>query len=118
LEARRREAMMRSLKAALRQPQAGEKQMMGFVEKVECSNKGTFMHFKTASEIIKLSAASPQSVQIRSFTPDASQLPFGCAMKPLDIPVVFTFKDAPNPKTHSSGEIISLDFVPKSFVLD
>jgi Tfp pilus assembly protein PilF len=115
--ARRREAMLSAMKAAMRKPATGEKQVQGFIDHTECGNKGTFFVFKTASLLLKLSVASPESVQIRAFTPDMEQVQIGCGMKNIDIPVVVTYKDAPNAKAKTGGELVSLEFMPANFVL-
>jgi len=117
-DAQRREAMMQGIKNALRQPVAGEKRELGFIEKVECGNKGMFFYIKNQTRTFKLTAASAQAIQIRAFTPDVEQLQLGCAMKQVDIPVVFTYKESSDSKAKSNGEIISMEFVPKTFILE
>lgn len=109
------EMMMNAIKTNLRQPQQGEKRGMGFIEKVECSEKGMFFHLKANGQALMLSSMTPM---IRGFTPEIQQLRFGCNMKAVDIPVVFTYKDSLDLKTGSSGELISLEFVPKDFKLE
>jgi len=115
LEARRRDLMMQAVKDALRQPLAGEKRELGFIEKAECNSKGMFFYLKTPTQTLKLNA--PQSLQIRAFTPEIEQMQFGCNLKQVDIPVVFTYKEGLDLKGNSNGDIIALEFVPKSFVL-
>ena len=115
---KQRAAMMEAIKSALRQPAAGEKREIGFIEKVECSGKGMFFFIKDTTRTLKLAAASPESIQIRAFTPEVEQLQMGCNLKQVDIPVVFTYKEVENSKTKSNGEIISLEFVPKGFILE
>ncbi len=88
--AQRRAAMMQSIKTAMRQPQTGEKRELGFIERVECTNKAMFFYFKTQTQTLKLSAASPQSIQMHAFTPEVEQIKFGCSLKQVDVPVVFT----------------------------
>ncbi|MDQ6785952.1 MAG: tetratricopeptide repeat protein [Acidobacteriota bacterium] len=117
-DAQRRASMMQSIKNAMRQPLAGEKRELGFIEKVECSSKGMFFYFKTQAQPFKLFAASPQAIQIRAFTPEVEQLQLGCSMKQVDIPVVFTYKEIANAKNNSNGELLSMEFVPKSFILE
>jgi hypothetical protein len=117
-DARRRAAMMEQIKNAMRQPSAGEKREIGFIEKVECTGKGMFFYFKTQTQTLKLAAASPQAIQMKAFTPEVEQLQFGCNLKQVDIPVVFTYKENPNPKAKSGGDIIALEFMPKSFILE
>ena len=118
LEAQRRTAMTQAIKNAMRQPLAGEKRELGFIEKVECDNKGMFFYIKTQTQTLKLAAASPQAIQMRAFTPEVEQIQFGCGLKQIDIPVVVTYKENSNAKAKSNGEIIALEFMPKNFVLE
>jgi hypothetical protein len=60
----------------------------------------------------------PCLLSIRGFTPDIESLRFGCNMKPVEIPVVFTYKPAADPKSKTSGDLVALEFVPKSSVLE
>ncbi len=99
-------------------PLAGEKREFGFIEKVECSNKGMFFFFKTETQTLKLASSSPQAIQMQAFTKEVEQLQFGCSLKQVDIPVVFTYKQESNPKAKSNGELIAMEFVPKSFILE
>lgn len=116
-ETRRREAMLRGIKSAMRQLQGGEKRELGFIEKVECNNKGIVFNFRTATQTMKLSSANPQTIQMRAFTPDAATIQFGCDLKQVDIPVVFTYKEN-TARKDASGELISMEFMPKSFILE
>ena len=52
------------------------------------------------------------------YVPDLAGLEFGCAIKPIEYPAVFVYADKPDAKLKSDGEIVSLEFVPKSFILD
>lgn len=106
------------IKNSLRQPQAGEKREMGFIEKLECGQKGNIFHIKTATETLMLGVNSMQAVQIRGFTPEIQQVKFGCGMKQVDIPVIVTYKEGASLKTGAVGELVSLEFVPKNFKLD
>lgn len=118
-DAQRRDAMMQAVKNAVRKPLEGEKRELGFIEKVECTNKGMFFHFKTQALKVKLTAATPQALQIRAYTPEVEQMQFGCGMKQIDVPVLFTYKESKNAKAGAAvGEIVALEFVPKSFTLE
>jgi len=117
-EAQRRDMMMESIKNAMRMPQSGEKREVGFLEKIECTNKGTFFHLKSATVTYKFSQSSPQSLEIKAFTPELEQVQFGCNLKKIDVPVVFTYKEDLKGKNKTNGEIIALEFVPRSFKLD
>lgn len=118
MEERRRESILQQIKSSMRRPAAGEQQELGLVEKIECAGKGMFFYLKTPTQTFKLSAASPQSIQMRAFTPEVAQIQFGCNLKQVDIPVVFTFKTNADAKAKSNGELVALEFVPKSFTLE
>ena len=75
----------------MRQLAAGEQRELGLLEKIECTNKGMFFHLKTQTQTFKLAAASPQSIQMRAFVPEAMQVQFSCNFKQVDIPIVFTY---------------------------
>jgi tetratricopeptide (TPR) repeat protein len=118
LEKQRREAIMNAVRENLRKPAEGEKREMGFIEKSECTTKGSFFFFKTPSQVLKLSADPNKQPVIRSFTRDSENLEIGCGMKPVEIPVVFVYKPTTDGKAKSVGEILSIEFVPKSFVFE
>jgi len=69
---------------------------------------------KTDTKPLKLKTKSMQSVKLMAFTPDAAQMQFGCGAKIPPIPAVITYR----PKDKDGGEIIALEFMPKSFKLD
>ncbi|MEP7074333.1 MAG: tetratricopeptide repeat protein [Acidobacteriota bacterium] len=118
LDAMRREAIMKQIKENLRQPAAGEKREMGFLDKIECTPKGNFFYLRTTSQTLKLLSNPTLPPKIILHTNDLEGVQFGCQLKAIEVPAVFVYKDAPNEKTKSMGDIVSLDFVPKSFVLE
>jgi hypothetical protein len=77
-----------------------------------------FFHFKTQTKALILSASAPQSIQLRAFAPDVAQIPFGCGLKQVDFPAVVTYKSGLSITANTEGELIALEFVPKSFVLE
>lgn len=119
VETQRRDAMMNYIKTAIRQPAQGEKRELGFIDKAECTNKGViYFYLHTQTQTLKLFNASPRSIQMRTFAPDMEDVRIGCPMRSVDAPVVFVFKDVSDTKAKTNGEILSLEFVPKTFVLD
>jgi tetratricopeptide (TPR) repeat protein len=114
MEKKRREAMLENIKQAMRTPLDGETRVLGIVEKIECGNNTVTFVAKTDTQTLKLKTKSMQGVKLMSFTPDASQMQFGCGVKPPPLPAIITYR----PKDKDGGEIIALEFVPKSFKLD
>lgn len=116
-EAKRRELMLQSIRDNLRKPGAGEKREFGFVQKSECTSKGMFFTLKTSVGSIRLSSSAERRPFVGGFTPEIEGLKIGCNMKDVDVPVVFIYTDAPNSKQKTVGELISLEFVPRSFTM-
>ncbi|HEV8592707.1 MAG TPA: tetratricopeptide repeat protein [Pyrinomonadaceae bacterium] len=118
LESMRRNAILQSMKEALRKPLEGERRMLGTLEKSECDKKGMYFFMRSGSELLKLFTSTPNNILLKAFVPDLQGIRFGCGMTALDAPVVFTYKQVSDATGKTAGEIISLEFVPKSFVLE
>lgn len=114
---RRRDMMMEGIKNALRQPQEGETRALGYVEKIECSGNASTFFVNVNSQVLKLKTKSPRDVQIKGFTPEVSGLQFGCGVKFPPISTVITYRPNADGKAKTDGEIVALEFVPKSFKL-
>ena len=70
---------------------------------------------RTATQTLKLLNVSQESLAIRVFTPDLEGFRFGCNASIPDVPAVLIYTGKPDPKAKTAGEIVSPDFVPKSF---
>ena len=117
-EAMRRQAMMAGIRSALREPQADEKRELAYLDKIECTSKGVYLHMRTETQTLKLLNVSPRTLPIRMFTRDLEGLQLGCAIKPVEVPAVVIYTLKPDAKSKTAGEVVSLDFVPKSFTLN
>ena len=118
LEQSMRDAMINNIRSNLREPGAGEKREMAFLQRIECTNKGVFFNMKTANSVLRLFDPKPESLPIRIFTPDLNGVELGCNASVLDFPAVVIYTDRPDTKLKTAGTILSLDFVPKSFTLN
>lgn len=117
LESKRREAMLQAIRDALKKPADGEKQAMGYLDKIECTNKSMIFNLRTDSGPVRLLNSTPQSLEVRIFPPDLSGLQFRCGSPPVEYPAVFIYREKADSKTNTIGEIVSLEFVPKPFKL-
>ena len=118
MDAQRRAMMMKSITDALKKPAEGERREMGFLDRIECSKNSMFFHLRTPAKVFRLLNVQGKPPAIVVFAPDIADVRFDCNLRPIEFPVVFIFVDKPDKKTKSDGEIRSLDFVPKSFVLE
>jgi predicted Zn-dependent protease len=118
MDAARRAAMMDAIRNAARQPAAGERRELAYLEKIECTPKGAFFVMKAAGQTLRLSNPNPAALQIKLFTPELAGMRFECGASVPDFPALVVFKNAPDPKQKTAGEIVSLEFVPKTFTLE
>lgn len=114
--ARRREkAMLESLNATLRVPQRDEKRVLGVVMKIDCQPKQIIYTVKTGGQVLQLRGDSFETLRLVSFEPELVNAEFGCgAMKRENLSVI-TFRPGADAKSKVAGEIVAIEFVPKTF---
>ena len=112
----RRNMMMQAIREGLRKPAGGETQDLGYIERAECTKDGMYFFIKTNTQTLRL-ARPAQALNLRAFTPDVESLQLGCGMKAVEVPIVFIYKNAAEPKRKVAGELVSIEFVPKTFTL-
>ncbi len=117
IERRRREAFVEGIRNALRKPAAGEKQFMGFLDKLECTERVSLMHFRSGQRIVKLAVSPTPPPQLVMYVTDMAGTEINCSMKPIEYPVVVTFADKPDAKLKSDGTVVAVEFVPQIFTL-
>jgi hypothetical protein len=118
IEQKMRDAMLNNIRSNIKEPGAGEKREMAFLQKIECTNKGVFFNMKTATTVLRLFNQNPQSLAIRVFAPDLGGVQLECNASVMDFPAVVIYTDKPDGKSRTAGTILSLDFVPKTFTLN
>ena len=77
-----------------------------------------FFYVKSGAQLLKLSNTGSPGPFLGSYTPDVENLQFGCGMKNVDVPAVVVYKVSTEAKAKVAGELVSLEFVPKTFQLD
>jgi len=113
---RRRNALMNAIKTRLRQPAAGEKRGVGYLELIECKRKYQVFHVKMGSEILKLKVDRSNNLKIVGYTRDAQRVNLRCGSRPPVVTAVITYRPSKKSKK-INGDIVSLEFVPKGFKL-
>ncbi|MFT3745030.1 MAG: tetratricopeptide repeat protein [Pyrinomonadaceae bacterium] len=115
IEANRSVIATREINNALMKPSEGQRREMGFLDKIECTDRGSVYHLRVGTETRKLISYSPRALRLYVFTPDLGDTQLVCGIKPIEFPAVFVYKPNADGKT---GELVSVEFVPKSFVLE
>jgi len=111
-------AIIRGIRQTLYRPKEGETQQLGYLDKIECGSNARYYVIKVVAKTYRLLGGTPETVPIRLFTRELEGMQFGCAMQPIDVPLVFIFREKPDPGSGSDGEIVSLEFVPRGFSLN
>lgn len=117
IDARRVIIATREINNALKKPANDEKREMGFLERIECTDRGSVYHLRVGSELRKLISYSQRNLRIYVYAPDLGNTSLVCGIKPIEFPAVFVYRINSGGKTMPEQEIVSIEFVPKSFVL-
>jgi tetratricopeptide (TPR) repeat protein len=113
----RRAAILKRIGDSLRKPQADEKRVMGILEKIECVKDKMIFYVKAETQTLRLRAASLQDIKLNLFTNEISGVQIGCGKKPEPVLSVITFRPDNNPKAKENGEIVAVEYVPRTFKL-
>lgn len=112
---RREKAMLESLNATLRKPQSDEKRLLGSVTKIDCQPKQIIFSVKADNKFFQLTSETFDTLTLISYEPELVDAEFGCGVMKKENLSVITFRPNADTKSKVAGEIISIEFVPKTF---
>lgn len=111
----REKATNDQIKAILRRPQIDEKRVFGNLKRVECAKDRIDFIISTQTGLIRLQSNSFDGITLLSLVTEMSDYRLGCGTLIQENNASIIFKsDKDSVKT---GEIISIEFVPKGFKL-
>lgn len=116
IEKLRAQAELDAINEALRVPKTNEKRILAHLSKIECGRSGITYTIKNGTETLKLRTTDFQGLHLMTFVPDFDGQ-FGCQGLKKEIFAVLTFIPGENPKTKTSGELVSIEIVPVTFKL-
>lgn len=100
----------------IRKPLAGEEQVRGLLERVDCDARGETFIVKVGEQVFKLRTTSFNAVQFKTYTPDVSG-EMTCGLRNPASNVVITFRPSKDARARFGGTIVTVEFVPKDFEL-
>lgn len=109
------EAVIDGVNKMLQKPKEGEKQVVGFLQKVACAGGEVNYTVKTESEVFQLLSKDFASLNLLSLTPESENLSFGCSAQLQNILAVMIYRPGKDAKVR--GTLTALAFVPKNFRL-
>ena len=104
------------LREALRKPAAGETQVQGSLERIDCDAKGIVFIVKVGAQVLKLRTDSFETLDLTSFTPDAGNQ-ISCGPRKTENNVVVCYLANSDSRKKVDGTLHSVEFVPKDFQL-
>ncbi len=107
--------MLESLNEALYKPKENEKRILGVLIQIECRTSEMIYLIKVEDKILKLRSASFESVRLMAYNPVMADGQIGCGEIGKESIAVINYRPAENIKTKTSGELVSIEFVPASF---
>ncbi len=116
MERKRRDSMMNQIQNAVRKPQPGEIRVIGVLARIECSGKAAFYNIESGGGVLRLKVPEDHNkITIMAFTQDAAGAQFQCGTSLPNVSAIITYM--PGNEKKSAGELVAVEFVPKSFVL-
>lgn len=113
----RAKAMLESLNTVLRRPAPDEKRVLGTVVGIDCRQNQVNFTVKINNDFIKLSADSFESLNLMTFNYGQTKTEIGCGTLNKENSAVIIYRKSADSKSEISGEILSIEFVPKEFTL-
>ncbi len=115
--ARINEKVMReSINYNLRRPKAVEKRVLGFLTKIECTEKEVIYSVKVDDRNLQLRSENFDSLFLMSYEQTMIDQQVGCGTIKKESFAVVIYRPFDNVKAKAAGEIISIEFVPKNFI--
>lgn len=113
----RAKAMGESLNAVLRRPLPDQKRILGSIVGIDCRKNQVDFLVKSDNQTLKLRADSFESLNLMTFNAGLSKAAIGCGAINADYRAVIIYRKPFDSKPDISGEVVSIEFVPKEFAL-
>ena len=106
-----------SLRAALRKPENGEKQIQGTLVRIDCDEKGFTLLVKVGERVMNLRTVGFKNLIFRSFSADSGR-EITCGPRAAGNNVVVTYVHPAGMRAQVAGVMKSIEFVPSDFKLN
>ena len=104
------------LRESMRPPGDSEQQVRGLLVRVDCSDKGITFTVKVGERLLKFHSGTLDDVEFTSWTTEISG-DMTCGARNPANDVVVTYRAPKDARNGGDGDAVTLDFVPKGFVL-
>jgi tetratricopeptide (TPR) repeat protein len=106
------DTQIKNVEARLRQPEAGERRVMGVPEKFECIDGNFVLTLRSGGTLLGLKVETAKKFFVRSLTPETGIVEIGCRGNLPAVNAVVTYREIAQGK-----ELVAVEFVPKVYRL-
>ena len=106
-----------SLNRFLKKAKVGEKQVVGYTQRIQCLRGGIKYTIKTEKGMVYLRSRDFQGLDLFSLDENAKNALVGCNAKVRHLKTVYTYRPRRNSVLRTNGDIVRMTFVPKIFKL-
>ncbi len=104
------------LREVLRPPAAGETQLQGILQKIECDAKGIVFVVQTPAGLLRLRTASFDDIELTTYDTTV-QGEISCGVRKPENTVIVCYTPNADKRIKADGTLKSIEFVPASFKL-
>ncbi|HVQ57038.1 MAG TPA: tetratricopeptide repeat protein [Pyrinomonadaceae bacterium] len=107
-----RDTQIKNIEARLRQPEAGERRVIGVPEKFECVDGNFMLGLRSGGSLMGFKVETAKKFFVRSLTPETGIVEVGCRAILPAVNAVVTYREIADGK-----ELVAVEFVPKVYRL-
>jgi tetratricopeptide (TPR) repeat protein len=104
------------LREVLRRPAAGETQLQGILQKIECPGRGMVFLVQTPTGLLRLRTASFDDIELTTYDPKVNG-EIGCGVRKPENTVIVCYIPNTDKRIKADGILKSIEFVPEDFKL-
>lgn len=107
--------IMESLNESLYKPKPTEKRILGNLTQIACGERDKIYFIKTGGQTLRLRSPSFDTVRFTAYTGEMAKRQVRCGEIKLESLVVVNYRPAEDLNSKTSGEVVSIEFVPANF---
>lgn len=108
--------LINNLNYILERPRGGEKRLVGYIDRVSCTDDGIDYRIRTANQRLNLTSADFESLRVSVLTEGQSSFSLDCGASFEKQLAVLTFRPA-DARAKTAGQLAAVAFVPDYFRL-
>jgi tetratricopeptide (TPR) repeat protein len=109
--------LITNLNILIEQPRFGEKQVVGYIERITCSDESIMYTVRSADQKFSLRTTGFGDIRLKVLTDGERSFTLDCGVSFAKQLTVLTYKPSDGPRPNTRGRLLSISFVPDFFRL-